>query len=176
MTPLIFEEMLTGGHPNSLGRTVEVVDCVLTDHSRLDELLSCYRSEDEVVRLRTSSALVRIEVERHAWLIPHLDHLIDEVGKLQQASTQWTLAKLFGKYTADLSASQYARTVDLLQSNLTTSQDWIVLINTMETLALWANSDAQLRVWLRPQIERLLEDPRKSVAARALKQHARLFA
>ena len=33
-----FEEMLAGGHPNSLGRTVEVVDAVLAKPSRLSEL------------------------------------------------------------------------------------------------------------------------------------------
>lgn len=49
-----FEEMLTGGHPNSLGRTVEVVDAVLADRARLARLYACYFSDDEVVRLRTS--------------------------------------------------------------------------------------------------------------------------
>ena len=34
-----FAAMLTGGHPNSLGRTVEVVDRVLADQRRLRELI-----------------------------------------------------------------------------------------------------------------------------------------
>lgn len=33
-----FEEMLTGGHPNSLGRTVEVVELVLLSQARLTDL------------------------------------------------------------------------------------------------------------------------------------------
>ena len=41
-----FEEMLTGGHPNSLGRTKEVVEIVLADHSRFEELYRCYTSVD----------------------------------------------------------------------------------------------------------------------------------
>ncbi len=41
-----FEAMLTGGHPNSLGRTLEVVDAVLADRSRLTELVACYFSDD----------------------------------------------------------------------------------------------------------------------------------
>ena len=52
-----FEEMLSGGHPNSLGRTLELVDIILADASELPRLLDCYRSSDAVVRLRTSSAL-----------------------------------------------------------------------------------------------------------------------
>ncbi|MFL0711889.1 MAG: hypothetical protein ACJLS2_03810 [Microcella pacifica] len=47
-----FESPLTGGHPNSLGNTVSVVDEVLADRALLAELVACYRSEDAVVRLR----------------------------------------------------------------------------------------------------------------------------
>ncbi len=34
-----FADMLAGGHPNSLGRTEEVVGIVQADHGRLEELL-----------------------------------------------------------------------------------------------------------------------------------------
>ena len=33
-----FEVMLKGGHPNSLGRTVEVVDIVLANPDKLEDL------------------------------------------------------------------------------------------------------------------------------------------
>ena len=33
-----FEDMLTGGHPNSLGRTIEVVDQVLANPTKIEEL------------------------------------------------------------------------------------------------------------------------------------------
>ena len=55
-----FEQMLTGGHPNSLGRTIEVVEIVLADRERLEELYRCYFSNDEVVRLRTSNGMKRV--------------------------------------------------------------------------------------------------------------------
>jgi hypothetical protein len=38
MTNKFFEEMLTGGHPNSLGRTIEVVDLVLANSVKLSDL------------------------------------------------------------------------------------------------------------------------------------------
>jgi hypothetical protein len=65
------EEMLTGGHPNSLGRTLEVVDIVLADQGKLEELYSCYL-EDETVRLRTSNAIKRISREKPDWLVPYI--------------------------------------------------------------------------------------------------------
>jgi hypothetical protein len=70
MTSESFEEMLTGGHPNSLGRTIEVVDMVLANSTRLLDLYNCYFSADEIVRLRTSNAIKRISLENPEWLIP----------------------------------------------------------------------------------------------------------
>jgi hypothetical protein len=169
-----FESMLTGGHPNSLGRTVEVVDLVLADQAKLRELIDGYKSTDEVVRLRVSSALKRVEVERHAWLLPYLDELINDVGQLDQASAQWTFAQLFQRYANELNPDQRRRSLALMKRNLETHTDWIVLINTMETLSEWAASDDKLKRWIEPHIERLTNDPRKSVAGRAAKKRKQL--
>ncbi|WP_146067388.1 hypothetical protein [Arthrobacter sp. SX1312] len=167
------ESMLTGGHPNSMGRTVEVVELVVADRSRLEELFGCYGSTDPVVRLRTSSALKRLEAARHEWLVPFADRLIDDVGMLDQPSAQWTLAKLLLRLTPDLTPDQRRRATVILQRNLEQQHDWIVLINTMETLSAWSAGDPALRAWLDPQLERLAGDPRTSVAERARNLTAR---
>jgi len=169
-----FEAMLSGGHPNSLGRTVEVVEAVLANRSRLADLFACYRSADPVVRLRVSSAFKRVEAARHEWLIPWIDPLIDEIGALDQASAQWTLAHLLLKLTDDLSPHQRQRALAVLKRNLTGHDDWIVLNLTMETLVVWAKVDRELADWLRPHLDHLTLDRRKSVAARARKLKARL--
>jgi hypothetical protein len=162
-----FEDMLTGGHPNSLGRTEEVVERVLADPTRFDELFACYRSADEVVRLRVSSAMKRIEKARRDLILPYFDRFIAEIGALDQASAQWTLAQLFARLEADMTAEQRAAAQRLMQRNLAEHTDWIVLNTTMETLAAWAADDPGLRAWLHPHLERLRTDPRKSVAKRA---------
>lgn len=164
-----FEDMLTGGHPNSLGRTIEVVDTVFANPNRLEELYACYRSADEVVRLRVSNGMRRVQAEQSAWLIPFYDRLIDEIGNLDQASAQWTLAKLFEVGRADLTDDQVSRAEALMRRNLANHGDWIVLNNTMETLALWSNDKPELRNWLLPHLKRLSKDTRKSVAKRAQK-------
>lgn len=165
-----FEDMLTGGHPNSLGRTVEVVDAVLGAPKRFEELFLCYRSEDEVVRLRTSSAMKRVEAAHHTLLVPYLDRFIKEVGALDQPSAQWTLAQLFVRLEGDMSAKQRAAALKILKRNLAQHDDWIVLNTTMETLSDWARHELPLRRWLQPHLERLSSDPRKSVASRAKKK------
>ncbi|MBX9774988.1 MAG: hypothetical protein K2Y71_11325 [Xanthobacteraceae bacterium] len=168
-----FRDMLAGGHPNSLGRTVAVVALVLRDRSRLQELFACYQSDDAVVRMRTSNALKRIEAERHDWLVPLIDRLIDKVGALDQPSAQWTLAQLFLRLGRDMSDDQRARAVRLLKRNLDRQDDWIVLNMTMETLFQWSRNDTRLRRWLKPRLSRLARDPRTSVAKRAKKLAAR---
>ena len=170
-----FERMLTGGHPNSLGRTLEVVELVLEDETRFAELFECYDSDDEVVRLRTSSAIKHVEAERHDLLIPYIDRLIEQVGALDQASAQWTLAQLFQRLSADLAPGQRHRALALMKTNLETHSDWIVLNWTIETLSEWASEDTELAGWLEPHLRRLAADPRKSVAKRATQNLSLLY-
>ena len=167
MTTPDFEDMLSGGHPNSLGRTEEVVDLVLAEPARLAELYGCYQSEDAVVRLRVSSAMKRVQAARPDLLIPFYNRLIEEIGALDQASAQWTLAILFNVGWPDMSAAQRARAKTLVQRNLAEQDDWIVLNTSMDVLVGWAHEDVELRTWLKPLLDRLRRDKRKSVSKRA---------
>lgn len=163
------ESMLTGGHPNSLGNTIAVVELVLKDKSRLEELYQCYFSNDDVVRLRVSSAMKRICRAKPKWLVPYIDKLLTDIAGIDQASTQWTLAQLFVLLANDMSYAQKANAVDLMKNNLLNHKDWIVLNTTMEALYEWSKLDKQLELWLKPQLVRLQTDPHGSVARRARK-------
>jgi len=169
-----FEMMLTGGHPNSLGRTVEVVDLVLADRDRLAELYQCYFSCDEVVRLRVSSAMKRATIAHPDWTMDFMDRLQDEIGAIDQASIQWTLALMFDLTCSLMSEDQRAQAVAIMQRNVATHDDWIVLNNSMKVLGEWADDDDELRRWLRPHAQRLADDSRKSVASNARKLLQRL--
>ena len=164
-----FEAMLTGGHPNSLGRTLEVVAAIEQQPQRLEELFGCYQSADAVVRLRTSNALKRITQAHPHWVVPYLDGLLTEVAALDQPSAQWTLATLFGLLRVHMSPQQHIRAKSHLQQLLQTHTDWIVLETSMQTLAEWAISDPYLAGWLLPQLRRLTQDPRPAVSRRAEK-------
>ena len=165
----IFEERFKGGHPNSLGNTIEIVDEVLADHGKLQSLVDTWQSGDEIVRLRVANGVRRVCVEKPDWVEPYLDHFLQVIAKIDQPSTQWTLAKLFEFLTARMTEKQFAEAKEHLQANLENHPDWIVLNNTMETLALWAQGDDDLKTWLQPQLKRLSRDRRKSVSGRAVK-------
>lgn len=167
-----FEELLTGGHPNSLGNTIEVVEIVMREPARLEELYECYSSPDAAARLRTSNALKRIARKNPEWLVPLIDRLQTEIARLDQASAQWTLADLFHILRPLMSAEQKVLAQTIMRRNLETHDDWIVLCNSMQVLAEWSADDAELREWLIPRLENLSNDKRKAVAGRAKKMLA----
>jgi len=163
-----FVEMLRGAK-NNLGRTEEVVAIVLDDHGRLDELHELFFQKDEWVRLRAASSWKRIWRAKPEWALPYLNSWIKEVAKLDQPSTKWTFAQLCLELDDLFTARQRATARNRLKIYLETDDDWIVLNSTMPTLTHWAADRPELATWLRPHLERLSRDSRKSVASRARK-------
>ena len=45
-----FEQSLKGGHPNSLGNTLEVVDAVLGNTDKMEDLFLCYQWKNDFSR------------------------------------------------------------------------------------------------------------------------------
>ena len=163
-----YEELLTGGHPNSLGNTIQVVDDILTDQSKLQDLIDCYKSQDEVVRLRVSNAVKRIYKEHPEWVAVYLDNLINEISKIDQASTKWTLSTLFMWLDNLMSDVQRFAAVEVMKINLH-YDDWIVQNTTSESLTYFAKINEGLKKWLLPELKILTASRHKSVAKRAQK-------
>ncbi|MEM1326548.1 MAG: hypothetical protein AAGI23_11365 [Bacteroidota bacterium] len=169
-----FEDRLKGGHPNSLGNTVEIVEEVLLTPALFNELFHCYYSDDEVVRLRVSNAMKRIAKADKQLVLPYMDQILNDISNINQASTKWTLAQLFKLLKKDLTDIQIAQAKSIMQRNVATSTDWIVLNMTMETLGDWAQRDEALRDWLLPHLQRLSLDGRTSVMKKADRWLAKL--
>jgi hypothetical protein len=177
------EERLTGGHPNSLGETVPVAEDVLKDSSKqlFYELCNTYNSEDEVVRLRVSSALKRVcGLHRNSvsasvqpkpeWIIDRFDWLINDIGwSLDQPSAKWTIAQIIQELQNKISEEQRHEAIKLLKNNLETESDWIVLNTTADTLADFAVNDVSIKKWLVTELKRMKTDKRKSVSSKATK-------
>ena len=167
-----FEIMLTGGHPNSLGRTLEVVALIEASPNRMKEAYRCYQSADAVVRLRTSSIfkrLIRAEPSRYnEWA----ERLIDEVAAINQASAQWTVAQIIGE-NLDLwdqhDDALKQRSLVMLFGLFDKSDDWIVTNAALKTLANIGVRRMDVEAKLRPLLERHQDDRRKSVSNTARK-------
>ena len=170
-----FETRLKGGHPNSLGNTIAIVEEVLDDNTGFDALFNCYFSADEVVRLRVSNAMKRIGKAQKGLLIPYIDRFLNEIARIDQASTQWTLSQLFDMLEKDLANDQKAQAKGIMMGNLANHHDWIVLNQTMTTLSKWGKKDDDLKTRMLPHLRRLSKDPRKSVATKARKVLTALY-
>jgi len=129
-----FEVRLKGGHPNSLGNTVEIVNEVLEENERINELFNCYFSSDEIVRLRTSNAMKRICQAKKPILGSYIDRFLIEIAQIDQTSTQWTLSQLFGMLERDMTGKQIGQAKKIMKNNLAQHNDWIVHNQTMDTL------------------------------------------
>ncbi len=127
------DQLRVGGHRNSLGDAVKVLEAVLTDQSRLDELYACISHEDAWVRMRAIDTFEKVGREHPGWLEPYIDDLLNEVSKVDQPSIQWHLAEIFCEVR--LSDTQRSKAIDLLKTNIATvNVDWIVAANTMTAL------------------------------------------
>jgi hypothetical protein len=164
-----FRTMLAGGKPNSLGRTLEVVDAVLAHPGRMAELYDCYYSDDEIVRLRTSNACRRVFRQRPGWFPDYADRLIAEISHIDQPSAQWTLAQLFLEHESALTGAQRQRASDILVRNLHASSDWIALNMTMKTLERWVKNDPALKPRIVGRVRKLADEKRRSVSKGAHK-------
>lgn len=169
MMKLQFEEILKGGHPNSLGDTLKVVDAVKKDERKLKDLIDTYSSRDEVVRLRVSNALKRITIEHPEWTYKYIDRILKDISQIDQASTKWTMAIIFKLIGRFLNNEEREKAISIMKENLSTTKDWIVINMTMETLFLWSMGDESLKKWLQPKLEFYSKDKHKSIARRAQK-------
>jgi hypothetical protein len=163
-----FEEQLTGGHPNSLGNTLEVVDEILAQPALLENLYLCYGSRDPVVRLRVSSAMKRVCKAHPEWVAPYLDRLLAHTSQIDQASTKWTLSILFVLLDSYMSPQQREAAITVMKNNLL-YDDWIVQNTTADSLFHFAKSSPELSIWLVPQLQVLQTSRHKSVSRRVTK-------
>ena len=129
-----FESMLLeGGHKNSLGRAEEVVQLVLADKTRLEELYHTMFSSDAWVRMRGADAFEKVCRNQAAWIEPFIDRLQRELGGSTQASILWHIAEIYPQVR--LNQKQKDHALQWLTKQLaTTDVDWIVAANCMKAL------------------------------------------
>jgi hypothetical protein len=164
------ETLLTGGDPRSLRNADIVVGAASRQPERLEELVRCVFSADEVVRMRASDAL-----EKVCRSDPHLVQrfvplLLDDMSHIEQASVQWHLAQMLAEVSLD--RAQQARAVAILEHNLDTSGDWIVVNLTLQALGVFARQDLAVRANLVKRLDSYQHSRYKTVASRARKMLA----
>lgn len=122
-----------GGKANSLGRSVEVLEAVLSDQDRLPELYDCLFADDAWVRMRAADCLEKVCRQHPEWVEPYVDRMFNELATSTQPSIQWHMAQIFAQ--VKLTQSQQKKAVEWLKNTLAApAVDWIVAVNVMKTL------------------------------------------
>lgn len=122
-----------GGKTNSLGRANEVIEIVLKDKRKLEELFSCLFVENAWVKMRAADSLEKVCRLHPERLLPYVDRLQDEAVLDPQPSIQWHLAQIYAQL--GLTPKQKIKAINWLESLLSsTDVDWIVSANAMKTL------------------------------------------
>lgn len=126
--------MLTvGGKSNSLGKVNEVVDLVLNERSRIEELYDCLFDDDAWTRMRAADALEKVCREHPDWLLPLVDRFPTDLAVTSQPSIQWHLAQMYKQI--ELTEGQRRFAIYWLKELLSRPTiDWIVAANSMDTL------------------------------------------
>jgi hypothetical protein len=129
-----FETILTvGGKTNSLGRADEVLNSVLEDKAKLEELYACLFHSDAWVRMRAADCLEKICRVHPEWIEPYIDKIFTDLAGSTQPSIQWHLAQIFAEVS--LTAKQTKQVILWLKERLSSTEvDWIVSVNSMKTL------------------------------------------
>lgn len=135
-----FADLLAvGGKSNSLGKVNEVIELVLNDRSRLDELYNCLFDEDAWTRMRAADALEKVCRQHPDWLLSYIDRMSDNLAASDQPSIQWHLAQIYRQ--VDLTTEQKQLAIGWLKRLLSAKDvDWIVAANAMDTLVQFAKN------------------------------------
>lgn len=129
-----YAEILTvGGKSNSLGRSSELIELVLRDKNKLDELYGCLFNDNAWVRMRAIDAMEKICRQQSDWLLPYINRFQSELVSNKQPSIQWHLAQIYSQ--VDLTLQQKHDAISWLKDILATTEiDWIVAASAMKTL------------------------------------------
>lgn len=133
-----FAELLTvGGKTNSLGKAPVVVNAVLQDKARLEELYHCMFHDDAWARMRAADSLEKICRVHPEWLAPYIDRILSDFSANSQPSIQWHMAQIFNE--VPLLPAQQQKIAAWLKNLLASSNiDWIVATNATITVAAFA--------------------------------------
>ena len=164
-----FEQSLKGGHPNSLGNTLEVVDAVLGNTDKMEDLFLCYQSDDETVRLRTSNAFKRIFRAKHDLFKKWKQRFFKEVAEIDQPSAKCTTIQIFDELFDQLDEKEKTQSVEICLRYLRNEKDWIVINQSLNFI----RNHLERFDFKDPEMMKLLnffvDDERKSISKNAEK-------
>jgi membrane-bound lytic murein transglycosylase len=163
---LDFRAQMFGGNKRKINNR-PVIEAVLHDPTRVDELFECVKDDDAYVRMRASDALEKVCRANASIVQPLKTRVLNEMSAIDQPSVQWHYAQIVDQL--QLTPQETAKVMSKLQANFEKYDDWITRNSTMEVLGHFALQDEALRAYLVPKLEELTKERIVSLSTRACK-------
>jgi HEAT repeat protein len=158
-------ELLSGGDRRSIGASEEIVEMVLEDHSRFEELVQALDNQDDVVRIRAADALEKVSRQAPE-LLPEYRNLISRLAASSQMEVRWHIAQMMPRL--NLAGTYRDAAIQLLFAYLD-DESAIVRVSALSSLEELSRDDEELRSRLLPLVEELSTTGSPSVRARCRK-------
>ncbi len=139
---IALETLLRGGDPRVLHGVANVVDIVLHDPARFDELIACLSHGDALVRMRAADAAEKVTRTQPELLQPHHAALVQLAATTEQPSLRWHLAEMLPRVRLD--PNEERTTLALLRRYLD-DRSAIVKVSALQALADLTAMDPSLR-------------------------------
>ena len=139
---IALETLLHGGDVRTLHGVANVVDIVLHEPARFDELVACLSHDDATVRMRAADAAEKVTRARPELLPPHRAALVELAATTEQPSLRWHLAEMLPRMRLDPNEERAA--VALLRRYLD-DRSAIVKVAALQALADLTECDPSLR-------------------------------
>jgi hypothetical protein len=163
---------LTEGDLRSIGKANDVVQQVLEDPELFPDVVEGLTSDDPIVRMRSADVIEKVAKQHPEYLQPFKSQLINEISLIDQKEVQWHVAQMFSYLTIDQSERDVITKILLTYISQNTST--IVKTFSMQTLAIFAERDADLRPQIIQLIECLMETGSPAIVSRGKKLLSRL--
>ena len=164
-----FEQSLKAGHRNSLDNTLEVVDAVVNNTDKMEDLFLCYQSDDETVRLRTSNAFKRIFREKQELFNKWKQRFIMEAAEIDQPSAKWTTIQILDELFDQLDEKEKTQSIEICLRYLRNEEDWIVINQSLNFMRNYLERFDFIDPEMMKLLNYFVDDERKSISKNAEK-------
>ena len=154
--------MLQEGKPNTLGRTIEIYNKIISNQINTMDVYNLYKKEDRIVSMRVSNIVKRLWREDVNYILPIIDQFIVDAKEFLNPTFRWTLAQLFKELFKKLNSDQKNKLLLEIQRNFQLSDDWIMLTQSIDAL-VYARSKKMEIINISKIIDKLEQDNRRII-------------
>ena len=162
-----FKETLSGGNRTSVGEADSVIQLLLKDPSKLNEIYALFLDDDPVVAMRASYVAMRVAEQSPDSVKPFTKDLLKNLDLYVQQEVRWHIPQLL--VHLDLSKAQRIRAYEVVMNWAETDKSKIVGYYGFQAAADLAENDEQLLQDFIPRIQAANKTGAKSIQNRCKK-------